>query len=139
MLDIASLAAADSAAIHLKDAKGDPLYDDGKPVRIHVYGPGSQAYATVDGRQTSRAVKRMRDNDGKVTAATPSEQTADQAEDLASITTAFENFAYSPAGDKQGVELFRAVYADKALGFVTRQVAKFVQDWANFTSASVAT
>ncbi|MEG8045742.1 hypothetical protein QP175_05655 [Sphingomonas aerolata] len=74
----------------------------------------------------------MQDNDGKITAATPEERVAETAEDLAAITAGFENFEYQPDGAADpftGEDLYRAVYANQGLGFITKQVAKFVGDW----------
>lgn len=144
-LNIATLAVASTAALHIKSAAGEPLYADAErtlPVRIHVHGPGSTAYGIVEARQSTRALKRMDDNDGKVVAASPEERAKAVAEDLASITVSFENFEYRPAGmpdDAEplaGEDLFRAVYGDQALGFVAKQVSKFVGDWGNFSAAS---
>lgn len=136
MFDITTQAVADTAPIHLKGANGDYLYFDGKPVRIIIYGPGSQQYAEVEARQTNRAVKRMQDNDGKVSVAPPEQRDAEQAKDLAAITVALENLSYPPAGDRQGAELFEALYADKKLGFIGQQVLKAVRDWGNFMPGS---
>ncbi|KHA64277.1 hypothetical protein [Sphingomonas sp. Ant20] len=44
LLNIASLAIAATAALHVKGPTGEPLYADeaGKhPIRIHLHGPGS--------------------------------------------------------------------------------------------------
>ena len=46
LLNIASLAVAATAALHVKGPTGEPLFADeaGKlPVRIHLHGPGSRA------------------------------------------------------------------------------------------------
>jgi hypothetical protein len=137
-MDITTLSVADTAAIHLKNANGELLYDGDKPVRIIVYGPGSKAYGTVEGRQSNRAVKRMQDNDNKITVAAYEERVAETAEDLAAITLRFENLTYPPAGDAQGADLFAAVYRDQALGFIVKQVAKYISDWSNFSKSSVA-
>ena len=137
-MDITTLKSADTAAIHLKSADGELLYDGDKPVRIVVNGPGSKIYGVVEARQSSRAVKRMQDNDNKISVAPYEQRVSETAEDLASITVRFENLDYPPAGDKQGVELFEALYADQSLGFVTKQVMKFVADWGNFKPGSVA-
>jgi hypothetical protein len=143
-LNIALLAATATAALHVKNAAGELLFADTErtlPVRIHVHGPGSKAYGVVESRQSSRALKRMQDNDGKITAATPEERVAETAEDLAAITVSFENFDYQPDGAAEpvaGEDLFRSVYADPSLGFITRQVTKFVGDWGNFSAASKA-
>lgn len=131
-MDVSALKVANTGTIHLKNAAGEPLYDDGKPVRIIVHGPGSQAYGIIESRQGARAVKRMNDNDGKLTAATAEERLAETAEDLADVTVNFENLTY---GEKQGRELFLAVYSDPQLGFITKQVTKFLADWGNFKAA----
>jgi len=140
-LNIAALAVVSTAALHLKDASGNLLFADAErklPVRIHIHGPGSDVAGVVDARQTQRSLKRMQDNDGKATVASPEERIADTAADLASLTASFENFEYAPAGDATGEALFRAVYADPALGFLVRQVSKFFGDWGNFSAASKA-
>ena len=136
MYDISQQAVADTTPIHVKGADGDYLYSDGKPVLIIIYGPGSQQYAEVEARQTNRAVKRMQENDGKVSVPPPTQRDAERAEDLASITVAFENFTYPPAADKQGTELFRALYADRKLGFIAEQVLKAVGNWGKFMPGS---
>lgn len=142
LLNIASLAVAATAALHVKGPTGEPLYADEEgtlPVRIHVHGPGSRAYGIVETRQSARALKRMQDNDGKITAATPEERIAETAEDLAAITASFENFEYQGLGAPAvGADMYRAAYADPGLGFITRQVTKFVGDWGNFKAASSA-
>jgi hypothetical protein len=135
MLNISTLAAAASAAIHVKNSEGEPLYDGDKPVRIIVHGPGSRAYSTVESRQTARAVKRMNDNEGKITVASAEERRAETAEDLAAVTIAFENFTHGD-GQLQGEDLFKAVYADQSLGYITKQVTKFIGDWGNFRPGS---
>ena len=139
VFDITSQAVDDTAVIHVKSAVGEPLYADAprqKPVRIVIHSPGTKAVAAIEARQTARTLKRMADNDGKMTAATAEERAKEVAEDLAAITIGFENFAYPPAGDAQGAPLFEAVYADRKLGFIVNQVTKFLADWGNFKPGS---
>lgn len=137
MFDITTLAVADTAFLHLKDAKGDLLFTtDKKPIGITVYGPSSPAYAIIEGKQTNRAVRRRNDNEGKLSLPSPDEARIEVAEDLAAITVSFDNLAYPPAAGVQGEELFRALYADPKLGFITNQVGKFVANWGNFTGGS---
>jgi hypothetical protein len=143
-LNIALLAVTSTAFLHLKNPAGELLYADEArtlPVGINLYGPGSKPYGVVDSRQSARALKRMQDNDGKITAASPEERTTETAEDLASITAEFMNFDYQPEGVAEplsGEALFRAVYGNPGLGYITRQVTKFVGDWGNFSAASKA-
>ena len=136
MFDITSQAVQDTAAIHLKGADGEHLYSEGKPVRIVIYGPGSKHFAAIEARQTNRAVKRMQDNDGKVSVASPEQRANEQAEDLADLTVALENFTYPPAAGAQGKDLFKALYADITLGFIPQQIMKAVKDWGNFKPGS---
>jgi hypothetical protein len=141
MFDITTQRAAETAAIHLKGLDGEHLYADEareKPVRIVIYGPGSKRFAAVEAKQTNRAIKRMQDNDGKVTAAPPEQRAAEQAEDLAAITAAFENFDYpAPKGESwaSDTERFEAFYRDATLGHLTRQITKACTDWGNFKPA----
>jgi len=134
-MDASQLLVAATGALHVKNAAGEPMYEGGdrnKPVRIILHSPGSPAYATVESRQTSRALKRMNDNEGKMTAPTAEERLAEQAEDLATLTVSFE---YLSAGDKTGDELFRHYYGSQNLGYITAQVTKFLKDWGNFQVA----
>lgn len=136
MFDITTQFAADTAAIHLKGLDGEPLYYDNKPVQIVIHGPGSQAHAQMKARQTNRILKRMNDNDGKMKVAPFEEQEIETAEDLASITVAFENLVYPPAQDLTGTEKFKMLYLDRKLGFITQQVAKASGEWGNFKSGA---
>jgi hypothetical protein len=136
MTDIRKQAVKDTATMHVKGVDGELLYtDDNKPVQIVVYGPGSKAYGLVESRQSSRAVKRMQDNDGKISIAPFEERQRETAEDLAALTVRFENLDYSTEQKLEGTELYTAVYADPSLGFIAKQVAKFVADWGNFKAA----
>lgn len=132
-MDASTLKVADTAAIHVKDSAGEPLYDGDKPVRIVLHGPGTRAYAAMDSRQTARQLKRYNDNEGKITAPTTEERRRETAEDLATVTISFENLTY---GDKVGPELFQAVYSDPALGFIVPQVQKALKDWSVFQGKS---
>jgi hypothetical protein len=140
-MDIFSQAVADTATIHVKDAAGEPLYTDADrkiPVQIEIWGPGSDAAGIVESRQTARSVKRLQDNDGRYTAVAPEDALKDAAEDLATLTRRFINFSYSPAGDAEGAELFQAVYLDRKLGFIKKQVQQAFADWGKFKAASAA-
>lgn len=136
MFDITKQYATDTAAIHLKGLDGEPLYDEGKPVQIVIYGPGSQAHAQMKARQTNRILKRMEENDGKMKAAPFEQQEIETAEDLASITVSFENLVYPPAQELTGTEKFKMLYLDRKLGFITQQVVKASGEWGNFKSAA---
>jgi hypothetical protein len=138
-MDIFTKQAVDTAIIHVKDAAGELMFADAertKPCQIEIYGPGSEVAAAVESRQTTRALKRFQDNDGKMSAPTQDEALRESAEDLASITRRFINFTYSPAPTAEGAELFQAVYGDRKLGFVARQIQQAYKDWGKFKSGS---
>lgn len=133
-MDVSALRVAPTATIHVKNAAGEPLYDGDKPVTIVVHGPGSRAYGAFETRKTAREIKRLNDNEMKLTAQTAEERLAETAEDLASVTVSFNGLDF---GDKTGTDLFHAVYSDPGLGFITRQVTKALADWSVFKPASV--
>lgn len=138
MFNITTQSVSDTATLHVKGADGELLFADiarTQPVQIVLYGPGSKAYGLVESRQSSRAVKRMQDNDGKISVAPFEERVRETAEDLAALTVKFENLSYPPAEKAEGADLFTAVYADPKIGFIAKQVAKFVADWGNFKAA----
>jgi len=139
MFDISADALIDIAPIHLKNSAGDYAYaGPNLPVRINLYGPGSEQFAMVEARQAQRAVKRMQDNDNKVTLPPPEERTREQAEDLADLTDSFENFDY-PAPGKSGRDLFMAFYADKKMVHYHRQVLKAINDAGNWRPGAAGT
>ena len=134
--NIALLAVASVGVLHVKDASGQPAYADAErklPLRIHLHSPGSEVAGVVESRQSARALKRYQDNDGKMTAASPEERLSETAADLATLTAEFENFDYGD--DLSGEQMFRALYADPKLGFITKQVIKYFGDWGNFSEA----
>ncbi|APZ98070.1 hypothetical protein BWQ93_05935 [Sphingopyxis sp. QXT-31] len=139
VFDISTEAVVDTATLHVKNAAGEHLYADTDrklPVQIEVWGPGSDAYGVVEARQTARAVKRIQENEGKLPTPNYEDTLRESAEDLATLTRRFVNFAYPAAGDATGPELFAAVYRDPKLGFIAKQVQAAVKDWGKFKAAS---
>jgi hypothetical protein len=135
--NIAALAVAAVGVVHVKTASGETAYADAErklPLRIKLHSPGSEIASVVEGRQTARALKRMKDNDGNVTAPSPEERREETAADLAALTIEFENFGYGEG--LSGEQMFRAMYSDPLLGHITRQVAKHFGDWGNFSASS---
>lgn len=132
MLDIMSQAVTDTAFIHFKGLDGNLLYDDGKPVGVRLYGPGTDQYAEVDDRSAARVRKLMAENDDKYITAPREQREADLADDLACVTVEFVNFTYHPAAGKEGKELYRAFYLDRKLGHLKAQANKALGDWGKF-------
>jgi hypothetical protein len=129
--DIASLEVAETGTLDVLDVKQEPLLGiGGKPVSIELYGPGSQQYvrakAKTEAAIQTRAMAAVR---GKVAKDAATENRRLVAEQLAACTKAIHNLP----GDAL------AIYSNPKLGYITEQAEKFVQDWANFPSASTTT
>lgn len=126
-MDITQYAVTETADIPLLSAAGLPILNkDGAPASITIYGPGSKPYKKAQSARQKRLMEIIRsgkDDDDE-------ESVADL---LADITVAFKNFEYKGL---KGRELFKAVYADRGLGFIAERVNKFAGSWANFTQGS---
>lgn len=143
MANLKKFAVEQTGILHLRDGNEELMYDDGeggkpdksKPCEIEVYSPGSKIYAAANAAQNNRLIDKMKSK-GK------SNQSAeDQAEEkagfLADVTKSMRNVEYDAPGGKalEGKALFKAIYADREIGFIADQVQAFLGDWANFTKA----
>lgn len=121
--NVADFEARDTAWLELENQKGEPLLVNGAPVRIEVRSPGTKeamnAQHKVDTATTAKTYAAMRGKPVKETVEGNIEQ---RAEKLAAVTTQIENFPIAP----------KALYSNPKLGWITVQVAKFHDDWANF-------
>ena len=137
-MKIATLAVVATAFCHLKGPDGTFLYEDGKPVGIDLFGPGSPEYARIEERQSARTIKRMQDNDNKVAHVPVEQRRTESSEDLADLTSGFRQIEHDGADGTplSGRALHVAVYSDPALGWIKEQVVKFVGDWGKFTPVS---
>lgn len=138
-MKIATLAVAATAFLHLKGPDGVPLFEDGAPVGIDLFGPGSPEHGQIEERQSARVVKRMAENDNKIAHVPLATRRVEAAEDLASLTAGFRHIEHdAPDGTPlAGTALYHAVYSDPALGWIKEQVIKFVGDWGKFTPGSL--
>lgn len=140
MFDITTIAVAATTTFQLRDAAGNLLFtaaadnEAAQPVNVTVYGPGSAQYADATAKRNRRQLERLRKK-GRVEI-TADETTKEVSEFLAAITVSFDNLSYPPAGGATGYELFKAVYADRRLGFIADQVQEKIGDWENFTNGS---
>ena len=127
--DLSAFEVSETATLDVLDLDQQPMLRHGQPVRITVYGPGSTAYvrAEASAAQASqaRALAALR---GKASKTDLEDQRKHQAEKLAAITAGIDNFPI-PGGAL-------ALYSNPKLGYITNQVARFLEDWANFKPAS---
>lgn len=130
--NVAQFEAAETGLLEVLSQKEEPLIgaDGINPVTIELYGPGSAQYARaqakIDTANQARAFAAIR---GKVTKDAAEENRKLTAEKFAAITKAVNNFPIAPLD----------LYMNPKLGYITNQVAKFADDWANFPSASSTT
>jgi hypothetical protein len=133
-MDIKKFSVEPTGRLHLRDASDNLMYADekqSKPIAVNLYGPGSKQYAKAQAAQQGRLIDKLK-RKGK-TEQSAEQTAADNAGFLADCTASFENVEYDAlAGDA----LYRAVYSDISIGFISDQVAKFIGDWSNFTNAS---
>lgn len=135
MFDITKTAVIETANCELTGPDEAPMMaDTTTQCSITVYGPGSDPYAKAEAKRQNRLLERLR-RKGKAEMSAD-EQRGEQAEFLAAITVSFNGFDYPPAGEASGKDLFRALYMDRSVGFITDQLQKFVGDWGNFTGSS---
>ena len=137
-MKIKTLAVVPTAFLHLKGPDGAHLYDDGKPVGIDLYGPGSPQYGQTEERQSARTIKRMQDNDNKISLVPIETRRNESSEDLADLTAGFCHIEHESEDGTPltGRALAIAVYSDPTLGWIKEQVVKFVGDWGKFTAGS---
>ena len=130
----------EAAVLHLKDGGDDLMYADGadgqpdpaKPMRVHLYGPGTKQYAKAQNARQNHQVDLIK-RKGR-TRETAEEAAMENAEFLAACTKSMENMETESGAT--GHDLFIEVYANRRLYFIAAQVGLFLNDTANFTQGS---
>lgn len=134
-MDIRKYAVEPTSRLHLRDANDNLMYADDAntlPIAVNLYGPGSKQYARAQSAQNNRMIDKLK-RKGKLDQ-TADQSAAEKAEFLADCTESWENMEYDKLTDSA---LSIAVYTDVSIGFIADQVAKHINDWANFTRPSV--
>ena len=130
--NLANYEAADTGLLEVLNQRKVPLLgNDGQPVTIELYGPGSEQYvkvqAEIDSASQARVFANMRG--GKAAKDSADQARADRIRKLSACTKAISpNFPLSPD----------ALYKNSKLGYITNQVAEYLEDWANFPAACAA-
>ena len=133
MTDIKKFAVEETSVLELRGPDDSPMVgEDGQPMTVTVYGPGSKTYAKAQAANQNRMIDKLK-RKGK-TDQSAEEKAREQADFLAGCTKEFSaNIEYDSL---KGEALFKAAYADTSIGFIAEQVGKHLGDWANFTTAS---
>ena len=144
MFKRSSLRAHATAALHLKDAAGKPMFfqpaasAEGEkvqpsPVLITLYGPGSEVNINAQQEAKRRLLAWAKETGKDLQARGPAERAADVADVLASITAGVEGIDLEGKSLTDGV---RDLYADPLCGYIVDQVNAFAADWANFSNGA---
>lgn len=133
-MDLSTMIAVDTIDIEINDPRtGEPIIgDDSAPATVTVHSPGSKEFAAARSIASNKAIKRLRQK-GKADT-TPEEDLASTADFLTRITVSFNGLRFGD-GD-QGKDMFRAVYLNPGLGWLTDQVNQGAGDWGNSLRAA---
>lgn len=128
-----------TAVLHLRDGNDELMYADGpddqpdlnRPMRAHMFGPGTKKFASARAAASNRNMDRFKKK-GKDTL-TAAEQVEETAKFLAACTDRLENVEIDQL---TGEALAMAVYTDLELCFIPAQLDKFLGETGNFTKQS---
>jgi hypothetical protein len=128
--DLSKFELADTAVLTVQNATGDDdlIGADGvSPVTIELYGSGSEQMVKAAHKAGQRAAVRVQSLvRGKLNKREPEIAEEEEVERLVAATRAINNFPVSA----------QDLYANPKLGYITKQVQKFLGDDANFTQGS---
>lgn len=132
--NLRTLAIAQTADMPVRDATGDPQFDDaGQPITITLHSPGSKVFLrakyAMEERQNTRTLARMQGKGDKQSA---EDKVRERAEFLASVTVSINNAGFD---DQVGHEAMKSLYADITLGHIADDADKFLGDRGNFKPA----
>lgn len=127
--DISQYELDETATLTVQNAKGDDdlIGADGvNPVTIELYGGGSRQMVKALHKAGQQAQARLQQMiRGKVDKRAPEVADQEMVEKLTTCTKVINNFPVPPAD----------MYANPKLGYITKQVVKFLDDDANFAKA----
>lgn len=143
MSNIRKFAVKETAVLHLRDASDELMYaekedgsnDETRPMTVELYGPGSKVYARTMAASENRIIDKLKAK-GKVNE-TAEAKAIERATNLAACTKSMSNIELDGDDAKlTGADLYKAVYAESAIGFVADQVDAYLKSWGNFTKTS---
>lgn len=128
--DVTQFELQDTAVMTVRNAKGDDdLMVDGKPVLITLFGSGSRQAVKAAHKAGLHAQARLqalvRGKTDKDAAEVAQKELVDK---LVACTDKIENFPIEGGA--------QALYSNPKLGYITKQVLRFLEDDANFSKGS---
>ncbi len=131
--DITAYELEETAVLTLLNAKSDDdlIGADGtNPVTIELYGGGSRQMVKAQHKAGQAAQLRLQQLvRGKVDKRAAETAEEEMVEKLVACTKAINNFPVEPG----------ALYSNAKLGYITKQVLKFLDDDSNFSKPSATT
>ena len=128
--DVSKYELEETAVLTVQNAKGDDdlIGADGvNPVTITLYGGGSRQMVKALHKAGQQAQIRLQGLiRGKVDKRAPEQADQEMVEKLTACTQSITNFPVEPS----------VLYANTKLGYITKQVVKFLDDDANFAKMS---
>lgn len=120
----------DTAVLTVQTAdESDDLLIDGKQVKITLYGSGSEQFTRADYRVQNAATARAQSAwRGKVLKNQAQISDQENAEKYAACTAQIENFPIAGGA--------LALYSNPKLGYIKKQVMKFIAEDGNFMPPS---
>ncbi len=124
VFNISDFEAKDTAVLEVQNIKDDgPLLVGGQPVTIELRSPGTREYLNAQHRiDVANSAKTYAALRGKPVKDTVDGNITQRAEKLGACTVRIDNF---PIDAKD-------LFSNPKLGYITAQVSKFIEDWANF-------
>lgn len=126
-MDLRQRAVAETSVLHLKDADDSPLMDGENQCAVELYSPGSKEHARASAKRQNRTMDRVRKK-GKADM-TPEQIAEENAEFLADCT---KQWFYVEQDGLEGHALSKAIYSNRAIGFIAEQVNQHLGEWGNF-------
>lgn len=128
--DVSLFELEDVGVLEVQNAAGTgPLLHKGEPVRIKLYGPGSpQAVSAQHAAGRNEQMRLARMMRGKLEKDEAEKADSEQVARLVAQTAEIINFPI-PGGAK-------ALYSNPRLGYIKRQVQRFLAEEGNFAKAS---
>ena len=126
MFDVTQFELKETAILTVQNAKGDDdLLVEGQNVTIELYGSGSRQAVKALHRAGQAAALRMQQLvRGKIDPKGSEKADEEMVEKLVACTKAINNFPIEGGA--------QALYSNTKLGYITKQVVKFLDDDANF-------
>lgn len=126
--DFSDFFLAETASFEVKMPNGKTMMRDGKPVIVHVYGPGSEVYEKAHAEMTRAVNTRLMSNLASKDESNEQDDSAKnkevQARFLTKVTERFENFPF-PGGPAK-------IYTDRRLAYINSFVDRKLADLGNF-------